>query len=71
MGLIVSKRIGNSPTRNRVKRMCREVFRTEHDFAAGFDVVVIARQGAEKLSLAQVRAEWNARKPSFVKLLRP
>ena len=46
-------------SRNRVKRVCRECFRTWPDLVpSGVDLVVIARQGAPELDLAQVRAEW-------------
>jgi ribonuclease P protein component len=60
LGLVVSKKVGNAPARNRVKRLCRECFRTLAGFAPpGIDLVVIARPGAERLCLADVTAEWR------------
>ncbi|MGD0675661.1 MAG: ribonuclease P protein component [Polyangiaceae bacterium] len=59
LGLVVARKIGNAVRRNRVKRLCRECFRTWPDLLPkGVDLVVIARQGADKLSLAEVQSEW-------------
>jgi ribonuclease P protein component len=60
LGLIVSKKVGNAVTRNRVKRMIREIFRhrlPELTQDQGVDIVVIARYSAgnvpfEELALA-------------------
>jgi ribonuclease P protein component len=47
--------------RNRVKRLCRECFRSLPDLVPlGVDLVVIAREGTPELRLADVRAEWRA-----------
>jgi ribonuclease P protein component len=47
--------------RNRVKRLCRECFRGLAEvLPRGVDLVVIAREGAPELGLAEVRAEWRA-----------
>ena len=53
-GLSVSKRVGGSVTRNRVKRLIRENVRT---FASvpGNDVVVIARAGVADANYLEVR----------------
>jgi ribonuclease P protein component len=60
LGLVVTKKIGNSPARNRVKRVCRECFRLWPDWLPdGVDLVVVARVGADTLGLAEVRAEWK------------
>jgi ribonuclease P protein component len=60
LGLVVTKKVGSAVERNRVKRVCRECFRLWPDFVPpGIDLVVIARQGAPLLGLAQVREEWG------------
>jgi ribonuclease P protein component len=61
LGLVVSRKVGPAVVRNRVKRLCRECFRTSPGLVpAGIDLVVIARPGAGDLTLAAVRAEWQA-----------
>jgi ribonuclease P protein component len=59
MGLVVSGKVGPAVRRNRIKRVCRECFRTWPDLLPpGVDLVVIARTGAHELSPALVREEW-------------
>jgi ribonuclease P protein component len=61
MGVVVTRKLGTAVRRNRVKRLCRECFRTWPDLLPeGVDLVVIARVGAHELGLAEVRAEWRA-----------
>ncbi len=44
-GFIVSKQLGKAVTRNRVKRMLREVVRAlDPHLKPGFDIILIARQ---------------------------
>jgi len=57
LGVTVSKRVGNSVTRNRVKRCIREWFRHAREgLPDGSDIVVIARQTARDLSGSKVAA---------------
>ena len=56
LGFSVSKQIGNAVERNRVRRKLREACRLElAAFAAGFDYVLIARQGAKAESVQGLR----------------
>jgi len=60
LGLIVTRKVGNAVARNRIKRVCRECFRRWPGLLpGGIDLVVVARAGAEALSLEQARAEWE------------
>ncbi len=68
LGLVVTKKVGNAVRRPRVKRVCRECFRLWPDFVPdGIDLVVIAREGAHELVLAQVREEWLKARPQLLK----
>jgi ribonuclease P protein component len=55
LGVTVSKRVGNSVIRNRVKRRIREWFRHAREgLPDGSDIVVIARETARDLSGSEV-----------------
>lgn len=61
LGIVAARTLGGAVQRNRVKRLCRECFRTWPDLLPpGVDLVVIARSGAPELGLADVRAEWRS-----------
>jgi ribonuclease P protein component len=68
VGFVVTRKIGNAVQRNRIKRVCRECFRTWPELVPdGIDLVVIARSGADELGAAKVRAEWESARPSLLK----
>ncbi|MGD9330479.1 MAG: ribonuclease P protein component [Desulfobacterales bacterium] len=47
LGITVTKKIGSAVTRNRIKRVCREFFRTHRDqYSAAVDIHIIARSVA-------------------------
>ena len=52
-GLSVSKRVGKAVTRNRVKRVLREVLRSE-SLESGWDIIFIARPLAADASYADM-----------------
>ena len=67
LGLVVTKKVGNAVQRNRIKRLARACFRLWPEFVPdGVDLVVIARQGAAELALAQVQREWARARGALV-----
>jgi ribonuclease P protein component len=59
LGITVTRKVGDAVRRNRVKRVVREAFRLDRALLpAGVDLLVIAKNGAPTLGLAEVQAEW-------------
>ena len=51
VGISVSKKVGNSVVRHRVKRLIKEAYRLQEErFHRGLDVVIIARVSAKDIS---------------------
>lgn len=47
LGISVSKKVGNSVVRHRIKRLIKECYRRiEEDLLTGYDLVVVAREGS-------------------------
>lgn len=58
VGITVSSRVGDSVTRNRLKRYVREIFRQRRAaLTSPVDVVVIAKPGAHTLTHAEAASE--------------
>lgn len=49
VGITVTKKVGDAPTRNRIRRLVREHLRTTGFLGAGWDVVLIAKGSAATL----------------------
>ena len=61
LGITVTTRVGNAVARNRIKRLVREFFRRrERDALHDQDIVIIAKRGAERLSLSEVAGELRS-----------
>lgn len=55
VGITVSKKLGKAIIRNRVRRRLREVYRlNEEQFAAGYDIVVVARSRCIRASFPEL-----------------
>jgi len=60
LGITVSRRVGHSVKRNRLKRLIREFFRHYKDqIPGGYDLVVIPLQTIEELSFSAVCEELS------------
>jgi ribonuclease P protein component len=61
VGLTVSRKVGGSVVRNRVKRRLREAVRRQrHQLDERFDVVIIARPSAAQVSAAALAQQVEA-----------
>ena len=57
LGISVSKKVGNSVVRHRIKRLIKESYRLNEDsFLSGYDIVVIARVTANKISYFEMES---------------
>lgn len=55
IGISVSKKVGNSVVRHRVKRLIKESYRLhENVFNSGLDMVIVARVGASEVGFYEI-----------------
>jgi len=58
IGITASKKVGNAPQRNRIKRLIREYFRHRIEKETGTkDIIIIARKGIVSLSNKEINSE--------------
>ncbi len=60
LGLVVGRKFGNSPKRNRFKRILREAYRLNKSLLNnGADIVVIPRSGLTELTLKAIEEKFK------------
>jgi ribonuclease P protein component len=68
LGISIGRRVGSAPKRNLIKRRLREAFRLmQHDWPAGYDLVIVVRPH-DPLPLAEYQRAMSG---AMVKLVQP
>jgi ribonuclease P protein component len=58
LGIAATRKLGGAVSRNRAKRLIRDVFR-RHKIAPGFDLVVVPRRELLEATLTSIEAEYE------------
>ncbi len=57
IGYSITKKIGNSVTRNRVRRRMKEIYRlNQHRFNQGYDVIIIPKKNTVDISYKELES---------------
>ncbi|HAP32580.1 MAG TPA: ribonuclease P protein component [Firmicutes bacterium] len=62
LGVVISKKVGKSVVRHRLKRLYKEAFsrlKLQEKMEKGYDIIIVARKGAAALKFAQVLEEMT------------
>ena len=65
LGVIASRRIGNSVVRHRAKRVFREIFRTSDTAGRNCDILVFVRRGYSKFEFANLKRKFEGALEKF------
>ena len=70
LGVSVSKKVGNSVVRHRIKRLVKEIYRLEEDeWMKGMDIVFIARNHSAECSFAELKKTVHDLKKRVEKMI--
>lgn len=64
--IVISRKVGNAPARNTLRRQVKAIFYQERFFEGPYDVIVIAKPGGTPLSFTTLKEllSFSLRKPS-------
>ncbi len=66
LGVVASKRVGNSVVRHRAKRVFREIFRNTQ-IPQGLDILIFVRRGFYKFEFSALKEKFERAVFSFLK----